>query len=201
MFGQKLRPAVQLIAGAVFGITFVVCDGAGPPDTNAAPDGGMGDAGDMRIPGMGAGGGVPHYIDADTGDDLGAVLTFAGNDGPVVFSHKLNAPLSLATQKASPVYPFADCKGPLVFPVPDSLVGKRNSFGSTKLIAPIFFLGPDDTYLRMAGKATLADVTSHYELKFGSMVCVPGPRSYVDEYTDTKVAGKELYPNLRIELR
>src|SRR5207237_505340 len=109
--------------------------------------------------------------------------------------------LTLSTPQGAPGYPFADCKGPPVIEIPDSLAGKKNPFQNPYLIAPTFFLGPDNTYLRLAGKAAIADTPSHYEVKFGSMVCVNDPRAYVDEFTDTKVPGKPGYQNVRIELR
>lgn len=200
---------------AALALSLIVgCVGPDDPSGQNGPLGGEGETMDDKPPpGMGdrppgpmplAPGKVPHFIDADTGDDLGFVLSFqffGGAPEAVAFSPALDAPVALNGYSTTTVYPLPDCKGPLMAMFPDAWVGKRNPFGTGYLVAPMIAMGPTGTYFRLANKPVRADRTSRFETKFGERICVNLSAAYVDEFTDTKVPGKTSYPNLKIELR
>lgn len=156
--------------------------------TGALPEGGKG--GDMPAPMTGSGT-VPHYIDADTGEDLGPVLDLK----EIVYSLKLKAPLSLnAVTRA--YYFVAECKGnPKAIAAPTI---------SPLLRQPLYALGPTGTYWKLAGRPTTETQYYWFEDDHGAMVCrsESSSGSIFDDYTDTDVPGK-VYGNgsLRIELR
>ena len=145
-----------------------------------------------------AAGTVPHFIDADTGEDLGPVLDY---DNPTVFSPKLNAPLDLDAETRT-YFPLPDCKGNKV-----AIVYHKRPHGA--IVHPTYLLDIEmGTYLRLAGKPVGLGTIYYFETKFGEKLCKQQSAGVMfDEFTDTGVRGK-LYsdspnsPNkLKVELR
>jgi hypothetical protein len=155
---------------------------------------------------------TPYFVDADTSEEIGAVVSL---EPALAFSPKLNGLVHLMYPAAPIYYTKPDCSGAEWIILRKQLLEelKVDILGANRLRLKLktYALGPKGTYLR-ADEMYPGNTAPIYSWTtvLGERVCKQASSGYSEDrlakVSDTGVAGKAYWPsdagnNLKIELR
>lgn len=157
---------------------------------------------------------TPYFVDADTNEEIGAVVSL---EPALAFSPKLNGLVHLVYSAGPIYYTKADCSGAEWLLLRKQLLDElRVDIAGTnrlRLKLKTYVLGPNGTYLRADEMypANTAPLIYTWTTALGERVCKQYGGGSSDDrlakFSDTGVAGKTYWPstpamnNLKIELR